>query len=311
MTYREQVEALIGSFPDEAAITQWLTDSARQLVNMIPADRVTQYETSRDASGAGATVSDARLVRATRNDYGCKELSAGDFIKASDGNSLFYAQTDDPVFAVQDGKVNIAPNSGSMEAWVVPYPVVTYSDETIANFPPDFDHLVVLRTAVQAQIRLMADEFLELPEAPTSPTFTPDVVTETTIGTNAAFSIDLSAQFTQLATYLNTQEDIELARTTLEEIVTRLTEFEKESGLEMVRVKFNAEVTNQTDQFNATTKLQAEIATFTQTLQGYAAVVGALLQKYQSRQLILNNLNAEYNRCLQMYFGVGEKKGKE
>ena len=155
-TFKERVESYVGDTSFDSSLTEWLTDSARALVNLVPQNRVNQYSLSRGADG-GVDVTDCRVLGATRSSVFAREIHHGESTKAADVNSLYIARADDPVFYTKDGTLYVLPTGGSPETQVIPFPTVLFSDDEIDNFPDDFEHLVVLRAAIQATIKLVTD----------------------------------------------------------------------------------------------------------------------------------------------------------
>jgi len=177
-TFGERIEDYIGTFSDTAALSDWLSAGAKQLIELIPIDKILDITENVTDAGSGIDVSNKRVIRAHKSGYGATWVDPSFFAQISDSDSIHYASSTDPAWTKQDVKAYIFPNGGTIVA--VAYPDVVYSDEDIAKFPDEMEHLVVLWASKQAvlslvasSIKAMGDELVPTaPTAPTDPSFT-------------------------------------------------------------------------------------------------------------------------------------------
>ena len=61
-----KVEDLIGEIPDDnaTAVTQWATDIAREVINILPQEMLWQVSEDKDESGSGVAISTAKFLYA-------------------------------------------------------------------------------------------------------------------------------------------------------------------------------------------------------------------------------------------------------
>lgn len=143
---------------DNTAISQFATDAAKEIINVLPEEMLWVMSTEvADASGAGAAVTSSRILGVRRNNYKAIEINASDSARATDDKSIYYATNESPVFYKRGGKVYILPTDAS-EAIVdlVNYPTIAFNDDmnltTFVGAPDEIEHLIILKTAVKARL---------------------------------------------------------------------------------------------------------------------------------------------------------------
>ena len=174
-----QIQDLVGdSMTDNAAMNDWMTQGAREIINILPPELLSKC-TSRstlnnaaltlDLDGKGRILYVVRLS-ADSNGYqkACRQIPGllGDLSNDS-SDMMYYATETDPVYWItSDSSGNptlfVKPlPTANQPAYVhhVTYPSITASDESIiANFPDEAEHLVVLYAAIKAAESLLASE---------------------------------------------------------------------------------------------------------------------------------------------------------
>lgn len=185
----------------------------------------------------------------------------------------------------------------------------TVTPTTIGNLPavpPAFS--VVLPTKPTTTLSASA------PTPPSAPSF---IWTDAVVSTIAdSFSLDLSSQYTALATALDTEEDIELADAKVREIQTRIQEFITESNLALEKAKANAQLASDVNKFNELQTLeeqvreyQSQLGRFSGQLDLYRAdielvsrKVGFDIENYkQESQNLLQESLGEFNEDVEEY----------
>ena len=170
---------------DESA-AQWMTDAAREVINVLPpklkqkCSKVTNLyisntDTTMDLDGAGEVFYVTRENADSGYYIGCREINPIYADSANDSTSLHYATATDPVYWTESN------SSGNPTLFVKPtptatqpakimhvsYPTFTAADggtydviaaTSIANFPDEAEHLVVLRAAIAAAEYMLAIE---------------------------------------------------------------------------------------------------------------------------------------------------------
>jgi hypothetical protein len=275
----------------------------------------------------------------TRNDgtidQPCRLIPAWKRGRAADSSDMEYATATDPVYYTNDGKFNILPSGGSGNKLVS---IPTYSQSspldasaisTITNFPNEAEYLVVLYAAVKALQQAMNGKSsslpidVPLPAIPLVPTITEVSYTDATnedalvevisvpskidVSANAPdfTSSALAPNFSKVTSYIETDEDVELATSKIQEIQAEISEFnaniqKSTSVFNKDNVRYQMEFQEEVTKVNQ--DLQAEIENF-RTKAGLAQ-----FNKQQDQALNLANaakqiedIIADNNNKLQKY----------
>lgn len=304
VTFQNRVEDYIGSKHSSMELTdwvialgEWLTASAREVFEVISIDRLKLVSpTPATITSEGLALAGKRLVGVQGSlDYNAREIQANEVKRAQDSNSLEYATTTDPVFYAKGGKLYIT-EAGADTTGAVHYvesPLVEYDLTTIANFPTEFETLVVLGAAIRGKMRQMVDTRVTLPAAldlssitipakPSIPVFSVTDITTVTVATVAnppTYNNSIaSSQFTALATLIDTEEDIELAQAKIGEIQgliqNELNEYNEKQLLYqslLSSATLNAQAAAAEAQAEGSSVLQKEYQEYTSVLQKYSA----------------------------------------
>ena len=179
--FKTQIQDLIGSFEDDVAINQFLTDGAKELINMMPPSLKEKCTTETTLNNSSTTmdmdgVGEILYVNRLSADSGgsripCRKVLSMYGELSNDATSLYKASVTDPVYWILSSGdtaiLNVIPTPTANQTAVVyhvSYPSVTGSDDsTIANFPDELEHLVVLYAAIRiAERQLIEEEDIEL-----------------------------------------------------------------------------------------------------------------------------------------------------
>jgi hypothetical protein len=299
-----QVIELVGSSwtEDQDAVNQFITEGANEVINAMP--RSMQERIAEETTvTSGTTKSEGhKVLSMTRNDgtidQPCRRIPAGKRGRVADSSDMEYATTSDPAYYLNDGKFNILPSGGSGNKLVS---VLTYSQEsgtlldasgidTIANFPNEAEYLVVLYAAIKALQQAMNGKSSSLPTDVTLPSapVTPEIATVSyTDATNVDASIESivvpakidvssnapsfvspvssSADFAKVTSYVETDEDVELAAAKLQQIQSQISDFnakmqESTNKFNKENVRYQMEFQEEVTKVNQ--DLQAEVETF-------------------------------------------------
>ena len=181
--FKTQIQDVIGSFDDDVAINQFLTDGAKELINMMPpklkqkCSKVTNLyigntDTTMDLDGVGEILYVTRENANSGYYIGCREVSPLLADSANDSTSLHYATATDPVYWIESNSsgnstlfVKPTPDSNQpAKVMRVAYPTIVGSDDSIvANFPDELEYLIVLYAAIKiVERQLIEEEDIEL-----------------------------------------------------------------------------------------------------------------------------------------------------
>ena len=145
-TFEAQVEGLTGlsvdgsSAPTQTELTQFLTDGAKEVINLLPPGLLplcaSQATFTSTAAGSESEIlNTGNILNVFRNDgdidQPCRRISADDKGRVSDPYEMSYAKISDPVYYVENNKINALPDGGSCKYSEVQYPTVAYGDSAI------------------------------------------------------------------------------------------------------------------------------------------------------------------------------------
>ena len=164
-TFSAQIQDLVGSFSDEAALDQFITEGANEVINAMPR-RVMERVAEETAVTDGSTTSEGhKILYVLRNDgtidQPCRQVPAYKRGRIQDSADMEHATTTDPAYYIQDGKINIFPNGNGLMVSVPTYsqssPLDASGISTITNFPDEYEYLVTLYGAIKALNQLMVN----------------------------------------------------------------------------------------------------------------------------------------------------------
>ena len=173
-TFEEQVEGLTSlaltssSAPTQTELTQFLTDGAKEVINVLPVDLIDLCAASQSfTSGTANTLNTGKVLRVFRSDgdikQPCRKVDAMQKGRFSDSEDMNYATITDPVYYVENNSLDVLPVGGSATYSEVQYPTVSYTHEDISVFPDEAERAVVLSAAIKAaEYMLVRDEDIEL-----------------------------------------------------------------------------------------------------------------------------------------------------
>ena len=165
-TFSAQIQDLVGSFSDEAALDQFITEGANEVINSMPRN-VMERVAEETAVTDGTTTSEGhKILYVLRNDgtidQPCRQVPAYKRGRIQDSSDMEHATTSDPAYYIQDGKINIFPNGNGLMVSVPTYsqssPLDASGISTITNFPDEYEYLVTLYGAIKALNQLMVNK---------------------------------------------------------------------------------------------------------------------------------------------------------
>ena len=319
-TYQVKVEDLIGSVGDTAAISDFCTDTARELVNIAPKDILHVMAEEIDDSGSGATLSNAKFLYAKKDGYEAPKVEPDKTARYTDSNSIYYATTKSPICYILKNKAFVKPSGG--QVFAVKFPTIAFGDSfgSYASsgtvVAQELEPIILIGAAVKGRLRQLADKRTSLPTGLVFPS-TPSVPSLSanqigTLGTAPVYTApkvggateeltatieaatageatdkyDFSRWFDLVADYIEDSEDIELAQAQIQKISTYLNSYAQA-------------MQNQMNVFNdANVEYQAELQRVTENARLSSQDDAQLLQKYQAE---LQNYSNELNAQVQSY----------
>ena len=169
---------------DEAA-AQFMTDAAKEIINILPPKLKEKCLTESTITNSPSYLADLDgigeimyVTRLSANSGGfripCREVPSAFGEMSGDSTSIYFASATDPAYWVTSSNdamiLNVNPTPTADQTAIVyhvGYPTFTAGDSgtydvtavtSIANFPDEAEHLVVLRAAISAAQYLLAIE---------------------------------------------------------------------------------------------------------------------------------------------------------
>ena len=297
-TFSAQVVDLVGAFSDETALDTFITEGANEVINAMP--RSMQERVAEEtAVSTGTTTSEGHKVLYMLRtdgtiDQPCRRIPARQRGRVADSDDMEYATTSDPAYYVKDGKFNILPSGAgllvSMPTYSQTSPLDASAISTITNFPNEAEYLVVLYAAIKALQQVMNGKSsslptdVTLPSAPVAPeistvSYTDATNADATVGAivvsdkidisgNApsfVSPVSSSADFAKVTSYVETDEDVELAAAKVQQIQSQISDFnakmqESTNKFNKENVRYQMEFQEEVTKVNQ--DLQAEVETF-------------------------------------------------
>ena len=160
-TFEAQVEGLTSlsidgsSAPTQTELTQFLTDGAKEIINVLPEDLLNFCTSSVSfTSGSASTLNTGKISNVLRSDgditQPCRDVPALYKGRYSDPDDMNYATVTDPIYYIENNSLDVLPAGGSVTYSEVQYPAVAYGDSAIAVFPDEAEYLVPLYASVKA-----------------------------------------------------------------------------------------------------------------------------------------------------------------
>ena len=248
-------------------------------------------ETSASALNTG------KILTVSMGSYPCRKIDPRQKFFAGDSSAFASSQmekasTSDPVYYIESGYINALPSGNTTKYSEVQYPVadLTAGTSGIGTFPDEAEHLVVLYASTKSLQQMMSNKTSSLPTDVTLPSapVTPAITTVSyTDATNADASVEAivvpakidvsgnapsfvspvspAADFAKVTTYVETDEDVELASSKLQQIQSQISDFtakmqESTNKFNKDNVRYQMEFQEEVTKVNQ--DLQAELERF-------------------------------------------------
>lgn len=247
-TFQDRVQDYVGTFSDTGALSDWLTAAARIISDRIPIEKLEKHATDQSVTGDGLSAQGMKIFEVHKSGRRCVRKDVGLKAAAIDSNSIHYGTTRSPVYLFDGGKLYIYAGGSATTGTILAYsyPTVLYSASSATGFPNEYEQGLVIYASLNAQMANIYTKNSEInslsltdvtpPTAPSAPSFSWSDTSYSTasassaswvdalIDTISSTTIDISAltpptytkptttaSFTNLNTYVATEEDLEKA----------------------------------------------------------------------------------------------------
>ena len=223
MAFSDQIKSLTGIDTSNSTIqgylTQWLTDGHREIINVLPSDKLEECTSVATLSNSPSTLDYSvatvgKILSVTREDADtgsrqiCRKVSPAHRNLLEDSESMmYYATATDPAYYMYNTSLNIFPVPTATQTAEVIYiylPSVAYNATSISYFLTEAEYLVVNYASIKALQYLMNQ-----------------------ISGN---ELDLVTDFADANNWLNTEEDSELVGSRIQIIGAQINDFNAKRG---------------------------------------------------------------------------------
>ena len=165
-TLSAKVTDLVGGTVDDPALDDWMTEGAKEVINLLPANlqRLCTSMVSFTSQAVGSETSASQLNTGKifgvfAGSYSCRQINSMDKYKAEDSNNVLYATATDPAYYIEQNHINVLPSGLSCKYEEVTYPTVDVDSVNVisATFPDDAEYLVILYAAIKQVSQYMTD----------------------------------------------------------------------------------------------------------------------------------------------------------
>ena len=275
--FKTRIDDLTGfASTDDTALSDWLSAGARSVMNVLPLNKLERVASNENFTN-NIDVEGKKILAVVRKDDNhaskiytpCRKLPPSMMGRVNDTNYMEAASETDPAYIIQNDVLNTYPGSNasndSRVVFVNSSIAVAHGDSVIANFPDEAEEAVVLYGARNALNRLMNG--MNAISALTVSVSAPSAPSLATVSYSAATNADASASsvgaitvatvakadisgdvpsytkptqtfdIAQFETFLETNEDVELAQLQLGRLNNELAEYQ-------------ADIQNELNEFN-------------------------------------------------------------
>ena len=166
-TFKAQVEDYVAGIGDDDALSQWLTDGARLVLEALPSDKLERITEELDFTNSTSSKG-KRIHQVLRKDAAnnsrfmpCRELSSAFLGKVLDEDYMEAATTSDPAYILHNHLIETFPASAaSLDSRVIYVDssiTVAHSANSIPDIPDEAECVVVLYAARSAQAYKIKD----------------------------------------------------------------------------------------------------------------------------------------------------------
>ena len=176
-TFEAQVEGLTSlsidgsSAPTQSELSQFLTDGAKEILNVLPDGKKRLYTTSNNlnSSSTNLTIGGSKILSVTRDDgtinQPCRVILPEMSGRASDSDDMNAASATDPVYYISNNILSVIPepsNSNNAHVQTLAYPTVAYGDSSITKFPDEAEYLVPIYASIKAFQNVLGNQSVSL-----------------------------------------------------------------------------------------------------------------------------------------------------
>ena len=171
-TFSAQIISLVGETPVQSELDTWCLEAVKEIAMQLPAsmlekcsDKSTLNTSTTTLDLNTATV--GKVLYCTRSngsyDKSCRIVASAEAHLVDDSTATnFYATADDPAYFIRDNILEIKPNPTDAQngfVYHIKYPtsIDVSAVSSIASFPIECEHLMVLYVSARQLLQYMSD----------------------------------------------------------------------------------------------------------------------------------------------------------
>lgn len=171
MSYKTQVEDIIGTVGDDSLITQSLLNAGAKIIDATPIDKLMSSAVDTSITSSGLDVSDKKVIEVVVAGTGARLVTSTIYDLSSDPTSIYQAGSNDPAYVYRREKifVTIGGTDSSGTCYYVPKiptsdgsTAITHASSSVTNFPLEAESIMVLGASILCLQRLISDRLAKL-----------------------------------------------------------------------------------------------------------------------------------------------------
>jgi hypothetical protein len=169
--FKTQIEQLVGAITTASDMDDYLTATAREIIDLLPNELVYQYSAQQTFTDDLSLVGKKVVGEVTRNGIRAIPVPFSMSAKVADATSMHLATAGSPVFYLNGSTLTVKPDTGALGGATYLYTyeafVNTESMSNYTTFPSNAEYALILGSAIKAlqqkiNVMIHTDEESEL-----------------------------------------------------------------------------------------------------------------------------------------------------
>ena len=171
MSYKTQVEDIIGTVGDDSLITQSLLNAGAKIIDATPRDKLMSSAVDTSITSSGLDVSDKKVIEVVVSGTGARLVTNTIYDLSNDPTSIYQAGSNDPAYVYKGEKIFVTMGGTDTTGTCFYVPkipttdgstAITHASSSVANFPLEAESIMVLGASILCLQRLISDRLAKL-----------------------------------------------------------------------------------------------------------------------------------------------------
>ena len=171
MSYKTQVEDIIGSVGDDDLITQSLLNAGAKIIDATPRDKLNSSASSTSITSSGLDVSDKKVIEVFSSNQRARLVSNAIYSISNNVTSIYQAGSDDPAYVYKGEKIFVTVGGTDTNGTCIYVPkiptadgstAITHASSSVTNLPLEAESIMVLGASILCLQRLISDRLAKL-----------------------------------------------------------------------------------------------------------------------------------------------------